>query len=218
MLGENLKDPWFWLGRWCTRCFCMVFFRLRTFGMDNIPKKGAFILISNHQSFLDPVFCGGPPVRPMNFLARDTLFKNWFFGPLISSVNAIPLKRDQADLTAMRTVINLLKKGRNLCLFPEGTRTPDGKIYPLKPGFGLLARRGNASIVPVVIDGAFECWPRTQKLFTPGHLITVHYGRAITPEQIKTLDDEQLAANITDTMRKMQEQIRLKYNKQPFKY
>jgi 1-acyl-sn-glycerol-3-phosphate acyltransferase len=196
----------------------MVFFRLRTYDMDNIPYKGAFLLVSNHQSFLDPIFCGGSPVRPVNFLARETLFKNWFFGPLISSVNAIPLKRDQADLTAMRTVIGILKKGGGLCIFPEGTRSPDGRIAALKPGLGLLARRGNAAIVPVVIDGAFECWPRTKKLFTPGHLITVHYGKAISPEELKKIDDEQLAEILTETMRKMQHQIRLKNGRQPFDY
>jgi 1-acyl-sn-glycerol-3-phosphate acyltransferase len=218
MPAEVLKARWFWFARWCCKCFCMLFFHLRTYDRDNVPEKGAFILVTNHQSFMDPIFCVGPLRRPAHFLARDTLFKNRFFGPLISSVYSIPLKRDQADLTAMRTVIELLKKGRGLCLFPEGTRTQDGRIAPLKPGFGLLARRGRAAIVPVVIDGAYEAWPRTQKLFTPGKLVTVHYGRPISYDELKGVDDEQLAKIITDTMRNMQNQIRLKNGRLPFDY
>lgn len=218
MLKEKLKARWFWLARWMCRVFCMLLFRWRTYGFDNIPEKGPFILISNHQSFLDPIFCGGPPKRHLNFLARDTLFHNWFFGPLITSVNSIPVKRDEADLTAMRTVIEKLKKGQGVCLFPEGTRTEDGRITQLKPGLGLLSRRSNAVIVPVVIDGAFECWPRTQKLFSPGGTIIVQYGKPISAAQAKKMGDEKLAQVLTDTLRRMQAEIRIREGKKPYDY
>ncbi len=218
MLKEKLKARWFWLARWMCRVFGMLLFRWRLYDIDNIPEKGAFILISNHQSFLDPIFCGAPPKRHLNFLARDTLFKNWFFGPLITSVNSIPVKRDEADMTAMRTVIEKLKKGNGVCLFPEGTRTPDGKIAQLKPGLGLLSRRGNAAIVPVVIDGAFERWPRNQKLFSPGGTIIVKYGKAISAEQAKKMGDDKLAQVLTDTLRQMQAEIRIEQGKKPYNY
>jgi 1-acyl-sn-glycerol-3-phosphate acyltransferase len=218
MLKEKLKARWFWLARWMCRVFCMLLFRWRFYDIDNIPEKGPFILISNHQSFLDPIFCGGPPKRHLNFLARDTLFHNWFFGPLITSVNSIPVKRDEADLTAMRTVIEKLKKGQGVCLFPEGTRTEDGRITQLKPGLGLLSRRSNAAIVPVVIDGAFECWPRTQKLFSPGGTIIVQYGKPISAAQAKKMGDEKLAQVLTDTLRHMQTEIRIREGKKPYDY
>jgi 1-acyl-sn-glycerol-3-phosphate acyltransferase len=101
------------------------------------------MLVGNHQSYLDPMFCGIYLKRPLYFLARDSLWKNRFFGRLISSVNTIPVKQDKGDLSAMRKVISKLKEGWGVCLFPEGTRTSDGKITPFKPGFGLLCRRGN---------------------------------------------------------------------------
>jgi 1-acyl-sn-glycerol-3-phosphate acyltransferase len=216
-LEEILNEVWFRFARWICRVFCILFFHLRTYGRDNVPKKGPFILVSNHQSFLDPIFCAAPIKRHSSFVARDTLFTNWFFGPLIASVNAIPVKLGEPDITAMRKVINKLKKGGGVTLFPEGTRTYDGKIAPFKPGLGLLARRGHAPIVPVVIDGAFECWPRNKKLFTPGQ-IHVTYGKPIAVEQVKNMGDEKLAEHLTKTLRQMQTQSRLIQNKKPYEY
>ncbi len=217
MLKEKLKAAWYWYMRWICKFFCILFFRVRSSGRDNVPKKGAFILVSNHQSYLDPIFCIGPLKRPSSCLARDSLFSNRLFGPLISSMNAIPVKLGEADMSAMRKALGKLKKGEGVCLFPEGTRTYDGKIAPLKPGLGLLCRRGDAVIVPVVIDGAFECWPRHKKLFSPGS-ISVCYGKAISAEQAKNMGDKKLAEVLTDTMRQMQTKIRVKQGKKPYDY
>ena len=217
MLKEKLKAAWYWYTRWICKFFCILFFRVRSYGRDNVPKKGAFVLVSNHQSYLDPIFCIGPLKRPSSCLARDSLFTNWFFGLLIASMNAIPVKLGEADMSAMRKALGKLKKGEGICLFPEGTRTYDGKIAPLKPGLGLLCRRGGAVIVPVVIDGAFECWPRHKKLFSPGP-IRVCYGKAISAEQAKNMGDKKLAELLTDTMRQMQTKSRIKQGKKPYDY
>ncbi|MDT8302000.1 MAG: lysophospholipid acyltransferase family protein [Sedimentisphaerales bacterium] len=217
MLKEKLKARWYWLARWICRVFCLLFFRVRTYGRDNIPRKGPFIIVSNHQSYLDPIFCGGLIKRHSSYMARDTLFTNWFFGPLISSVSAIPVKLGEPDISTMRKVIDKLKKGGGVTLFPEGTRTHDGKITPFKPGLGLLSRRGNAPIVPALIDGAFECWPRHKKLFTPGQ-IHITYGKRITVRQVKDMGDKKLAELLTQTLRKMQNQSRIKQNKKPYDY
>jgi 1-acyl-sn-glycerol-3-phosphate acyltransferase len=217
MLKEGLKAKWFWLARWICRLFCILFFRVRSHGRENIPEKGAFVLISNHQSYLDPMLCGGPLKRRVSFLARDSLFTNWFFGPLISSVGTIPVKQGEADISAMRKVIGKLKKGGGVCLFPEGTRSNDGRITPFKPGFGLLCRRGGAAVVPVVIDGAFECWPRHKRLFSPGSIF-ICYGKAIPAERAKKMGDDKLAEFLTDTLRQMQTESRLKQGKKPYDY
>jgi 1-acyl-sn-glycerol-3-phosphate acyltransferase len=120
-------------------------------------------------------------------------------------------------LATIKTVINKLQHGDAVCLFPEATRTKDGKIASLKPGFGLLCRRSNASLLPTVIDGAFECWPRDKKLFSRGS-ITVYYGKVIKPEELKQMDNRQIAAEITDLLRKMQTDIRGKLGKEPYAY
>ncbi len=217
-LNKQPKMRWFRLARWFCWLFCRIFFRLRVYDIENVPRQGAFVLVSNHQSFLDPLFCGVCLERCLYFLARDSLFTNWFFGRLISSVNTIPVRRGEADFTAVKKVIGKLKEGNGVCLFPEATRTKDGKIADFKPGFGLLCRRGDAAIIPVVIEGAFECWPRHKKIFKPGAEIIVCYGKCITAEQVKGMSERDLAEGLTGTLRRMQNDCRIKCGKEPFDY
>jgi 1-acyl-sn-glycerol-3-phosphate acyltransferase len=217
MLKERLKLGWYWLARWACRLFCILFFRFRVYGKENVPKSGAFILAGNHQSYLDPIFCGVALKQHLFFLARNSLFRNRFFALLIYSVNAIPVKRDKPDISSMKKVITKLKQGKGVCLFPEATRTTDGKIRPFKSGFELLCRRANAAVVPVLIDGAFECWPRHKRIFTSGQ-VTVCYGRCVTAEQIKNMSDKKLAEVVTDRLRHMQSEYRKKHQKEPYNY
>jgi cytidylate kinase len=214
---QSPKFRWFRLARWFCKVFCETIFRLHPAGRENVPDQGPLVLICNHQSFLDPVLCGIFVKRPLYFLARDSLFRG-FFGRLIASVNTIPVKRGAADLSAMKTIISKLKEGSGVCLFPEATRTNDGRITPFKPGFGLLCRRGGAAVVPVVIDGAFEAWPRHKKLFSPGGHIMICYGKCIPAEQVRRMGDRKLAEVLTDTLRQMQNDCRVKQGKEPYSY
>ena len=198
--------------------FCRLFFRMRFAGLDNVPSAGPYILAVNHQSFLDPMLAGIALKSQLCFMARDTLFKSRIFGPLLLSVKAIPVRRGQADISSIRKIIEKLKHGNGVCLFPEATRSSDGKIASFKGGFTLLCRRGNAPVVPVLIDGAFECWPRHRKLFKPGSKITVSYGKPISVEQITAMSDDDFARLLTNTLRTMQTQTRIEQGKQPFNY
>jgi 1-acyl-sn-glycerol-3-phosphate acyltransferase len=217
MSKQKLSEMWYWVARFLCQVFTLLFFRYRVRGRTNVPAKGAFILAANHQSFLDPVFCGIGATRALTYMARDSLFRSRIFGGLIRSVSAIPLSRDKADIRAMKLVITRLKEGRAVCLFPEGTRCRDGRITPFKPGFGLLCRRSQAPVLPTLVDGAFECWPRHRKLFSPGP-ITVWIGKPISPEQVRSMTNEQLADHLTQTLRRMQHACRLKQGKQPYDY
>jgi 1-acyl-sn-glycerol-3-phosphate acyltransferase len=194
-----------------------LFFQPRAFNKHRIPKKGGFLLLSNHQSFLDPMLNANPITRPCCFAARDSLFKVPVFGKIVHSVNAIPIKRGHADLTAMRLFVDRLKDGNGLVLYPEGTRTLNGKIAEIKPGFSLLARRANVPIIPSVIDGAYECWPKKQKLFSPGR-VYVNYGPPIPPDKVAALGDREFARYLTKVLRDMQTELRLKVGKKPFDY
>jgi 1-acyl-sn-glycerol-3-phosphate acyltransferase len=217
MSGETVKIAWYFVARFMCQVFCLTFFRFRVQGRQNVPTAGPSILASNHQSFLDPVFCGVAVKCRLLFMARDSLFRSRLFGGLIRSVNAIPIGRDRADIAAMKMVLKQLKEGHSVCLFPEGTRSPDGRIAAFKPGFGLLCRRSGAAVVPVLVDGAFECWPRHKKLFSPGP-ITVCIGTALRPEQVRGMSNEQLADHLTRTLRQMQHDCRLEQGKKPFEY
>ena len=99
-------------------------------------------------------------------------------------------------------------------IFASGNK---GKIAEVKPGFALLSRKGNAQVVPVVIDGAFECWPRSQK-FPKFRKIAVMYGEVITPEQAKELGDREFAKVLTQKLRQMQTELRTKLGKEPYDY
>jgi cytidylate kinase len=212
-----LKFAWYWLAQLGCRMFCTLLFRFRAYGQANVPVEGPVILASNHQSFLDPVFCGVPLRRHLVYVARDTLFRYRLFAFLIHSLNAIPIGRDKADIAAMRAIIARLREGAAVCLYPEGTRTRDGRIIPVKPGFGLLCRRAKAAVVPVVIDGGFEVWPRHNRLFKPGAVMVV-FGPPISPAQIETMSNEALADHLTRTLRQMQHDTRLKQGKPPYVY
>jgi len=123
----------------------------------------------------------------VHYLARSTLFEtSKLFGALIRSLNAVPLKRGAFDKQALRRCIEILSAGNALALFPEGTRTRDGRIGRLHSGFGMIARRSGATIVPTLIQGAFEAWPRTSPLPAP-RPIRVAYGRPIGPDELGRL-------------------------------
>ena len=217
MIREWVLRLWYHIARvMCAILVCLPY-RVRVYGRNNIPKTGPLLVLSNHQSFLDPIFGQAMIGKMFLFLARDTLFKNRFFGAVLHSISVIPIKRGQSDMATIKKVINQLKRGRSVCLYPEGTRTSDGKIADMKPGVALLSRRSGATVVPSVIDGAFECWPRHKKFPSLGK-ITVSYGEPITSERVKELGDEAFAVLLTERLRKMQTELRTKSGRQSFDY
>ncbi len=209
---------WYLFALWVCRMYLVVFFRMHIRGQKNVPRKGPFLLICNHQSYLDPVFCGAPLRRQMAYVGRDTLFTNLIFKTIIASVGTIAVRRDKADLNAIRRMLARLEDGLGLCLFPEATRSMDGKIAPLKPGFAFIVRKSKASIVPVIVDGAFECWPRHQRFFIPGYHIAVQYGRCINYDEIASMTDEQIADYITSILCQMHNKCRIRMHKKPYDY
>jgi len=192
-------------------------YNVRVFGRENIPIDGGMLLLSNHQSFLDPMLCGLSLPREMDYMARDSLFHNRWFGRYIRSVNAFPVHRGKADTRAIKEIIRRLKAGRAVMMFPEATRTEDGRIRTIKSGFELIARRSGATTVPVVIDGAFEVWPRHQILPGMGR-INVQIGQAITPEEAKELGRDKFVAEVNRRLRTMQNELRQRFGKEPFDY
>lgn len=140
---------------------------------------GGAILASTHQSHLDPIVVRTPLARALGFVARKTLFRNPVFGAMISGLGAVQLDRDATTPAGLREVVELLKAGNGLVFFPEGTRSSDGEIAPLRPGVALLAKRSGVPVVPIAVEGTFRCWPRTRRLPRTGR-IRVVYGEPVT--------------------------------------
>ena len=134
-------------------------FSLRMAGGRNLPKTGPALIVANHQSFLDPLMVGLVARRPLVYLARKTLFRQPVFAALIRSLNAVPIDQEGIGKDGIRVILEQLQLGKPVVVFPEGTRTPDGTMQPLKAGIHLLIKRTHAPIVPVGIAGAYQAWP-----------------------------------------------------------
>jgi 1-acyl-sn-glycerol-3-phosphate acyltransferase len=172
-------------------------FRIRTSGFEHFPKSGGVLVLSNHQSHLDPPLLGMMIPRQVRCVARRTLFDNKIFGGLIHSIGAIPLDRDGLGISGVKETLKALKSGEPVLLFPEGTRSKDGALQPLKPGFSALATRGNVPIVPMAIAGAYDAMPRGAKLPRPGR-ISIAMGEAISPAAIREVDERALITLVAE--------------------
>jgi len=123
-------------------------------GREHIPKSGGLIVASNHVSYFDPPLVGTAAVRELHFLAKEELFRPPVFGSLIRAYNAIPIRRGVADLSGLAKAIEVLRSGKALIVFPEGTRSRDGQLRSARPGVGMLAVGTDALIVPCSITGS----------------------------------------------------------------
>jgi 1-acyl-sn-glycerol-3-phosphate acyltransferase len=176
-------------------------------GQENVPKTGAVLVVSNHQSHFDPPLIGSGCARRMNYLARESLFKFPPFRWLIRSLDAIPLDRDGIGLAGLKESLRRLKRGEMVLIFPEGRRTSDGQIAAFRPGFTVLASRSGAAILPVAIEGAYDAWPRWRKFPKPG-TVHIHFGLPILPEEVRGRDDRELAAEVERRIRQCHAELR----------
>jgi 1-acyl-sn-glycerol-3-phosphate acyltransferase len=158
---------------------------------EPLPERGGLLVISSHQSHLDPVLLGLACDRLLSSLARSSLFRFKPFAVLISLLDAVPIDRNASMVAAMKAVIARLQSGKAVTVFPEGSRTFDGRLAEFKPGFGLIAKRAEVPIVPVAIVGAYECWPRTRLLPRPGR-VRLEFGRIIPAAEVAALSEREL--------------------------
>ncbi len=167
---------------------------LRASGRANIPRTGPVLLVSNHLSHLDVLVLGILLDRPLNYVARSTLFF-WPLGPFIRSLGAFPINREGMGAEGFKETLRRVRSGGMVALFPEGTRSPDGDLAELKAGIARLVQKTRAPIVPAAIAGTFEAWPRSRPFPVP-HPLRVHFGPPISPDQAASLDADALTALI----------------------
>jgi 1-acyl-sn-glycerol-3-phosphate acyltransferase len=183
-IGYQTLKTFFWIT-------AKTFFRFTWRGKEYFPGEGGALICCNHQSYFDPVLVGICFRQQLNFMARKTLFNTFLFGRIIRYLDAIPVDRDGMSLGGIKETLKRLKKGEGVVVFPEGTRSQDGKIGQLKPGFCALARRGHVRILPAAVDGAFDAWPRSARLPRFTKVCTV-FGPEITVAEIEQMSDDQL--------------------------
>lgn len=145
--------------RFLLRVIYTLLFRLEAKGLHHIPAEGPVILASNHISNFDPPTIGVKVSRKVHFMAKEELFKIPIFGSLIHAFGAFPVKRGGVSKDAIKSGISLLKSGKMMGIFPEGSRSSKGAA---KKGAAMIAMRSGAVIVPVAIVGGYRLFRKTK--------------------------------------------------------
>lgn len=191
---------------WAARLAARWIYRTRIEHVHRIPAVGPVILASNHASLADPPLIGGSVPRAVSFLARDTLFQIPVLGWYIRKLNAVPVNRDGGGGAGLKAILDRLHGGAAILLFPEGTRTSDGRLRPARSGIGLTVIKSGAPVVPIRLHGTYEAWGRHQRFPGPGRFRVV-VGEPLRFEALraeaKTCDKERLKAiyqEVADTI------------------
>jgi 1-acyl-sn-glycerol-3-phosphate acyltransferase len=198
----------YFISRLILKLFFKIYLRMRVYGRENIPKNGAFILASNHVSYLDPPVLGCACPRPLNYMAKEELFRNWAFGALLRSYHVFPVRRGEGDPGAIKEAMRRLKAGGILLVFPEGTRSETGQIQKAQVGIGYLGLMAGVPILPAYVEGAREVLPRGAKGIRPA-AVSVYFGKMIEPSRLKFSGDkreasQQLADYVVEEIVKIQ--------------
>lgn len=205
----------FWLLRGA-RNLCDIQF----YGKENLVEKGPLIVASNHTSYLDPILLGISYRRPLGFMARHTLFTNPYFGWLIRNVYAFPVERDGegGSIKALKAFCKRLGQERGVVIFPEGTRSENGRLKPFESSVGMLAVRGKSPVQPIYIMGAWHVWPKGGKC-RPAPL-RIYIAPAIYPKENlkrneKRQEQERIGAELYKVLSQLEERAWAEY---PEKY
>jgi 1-acyl-sn-glycerol-3-phosphate acyltransferase len=181
------------------RICCTAWFDLKAYGLENVPKTGGVLRAANHQSYLDPVVVAVLLRRPVSYMAKSELFVNPFMGWLIRTLHAFPVRQGRGDVGALKETIKRLRDGYAMNIYPEGSRTEDGKIAPLLKGIALVIRKSGVPVVPVAIAGSFEAWPKGHTIFHASP-VRVVYGQ---PMNLADLDEDEIIKRLNAAIREL---------------
>ena len=153
----------YWVGYTLFKAMGEAYFNRRVTGMEKLLDEKGVLMCSNHESFIDPPFCGIVHDFQIAYLARKTLFKG-IFKWIYESWDAIPIDQEKHDMSSLKKIIKRLKQKDNVLMFPEGARTLDGNLQPGLPGVGLIVAKANCKVQPMRIFGAREVLARGKGL------------------------------------------------------
>lgn len=185
--------------RWTARLTMTLYFRIRVHGLANYPKQDGFLICSNHQSHLDPVIVGAVCPRPINTVGRDTLTRFKPFGWFLYFLDLIAIDREGTGLSGVKETMKRLKRKETVLMFPEGTRTRDGELQPLKLGFITIARKAKAPLLPIAFDGGYQAMPRSSFMIHPTRIHVV-MGRPIYEPEYRFMTDQELGDLVAERM------------------
>lgn len=146
--------------RWLARTLWKFYGGLDVRGLEHIPKSGPFLLISNHQSFLDPILTMAVCPRILHSMAKSTQFTSPTFRKLLTQLYSFPVRRFEIDPQAVRHVLRRLRAGQGVAIYIEGERSWDGRLQRPRLGTVRLALKAGVPIIPCRVEGAYDAWPR----------------------------------------------------------
>ena len=157
--------------------------RLEVRGLDKVPPGMSFIVASNHASYIDPPLLGGVFPGRLRYLAKESLFRNPVMGFLISTLGAVSVKREDSQRAGavMKIMLARLALGESFLIFPEGTRSSDGKLLPLESGAAFLSVKSGVPLLPVYISGSSDVMP-PHRFFPRPAKVRVTFGDPIFPD------------------------------------
>ncbi|MFG6443749.1 lysophospholipid acyltransferase family protein [Microbacterium sp. P07] len=169
------------LGRLVVAPLARMIYRPRIEGRSNVPRTGPVIFASNHLSFIDSIAIPVAAPRPVHFLAKSSYFEKWASREFFTAIGAIAVKRGagQAALDALDLQRQLLDDGRAVALYPEGTRSLDGRLYKGRTGVAFLALQTGAPVVPVGLVGTDVVMPVGARFPSMSERITVRFGEPL---------------------------------------
>jgi 1-acyl-sn-glycerol-3-phosphate acyltransferase len=158
--------------------------RARLEGLENIPEDGPFILIANHQSYLDPILIQAVVRRPIHTMSKSTQFSDAITGPIVKSLKGFPVRRFQVDPQAVRLALRILRHGHGVGIYVEGERTWDGRLQPPRLGTIRLLLKAGVPVIPCGVSGTYDIWPRWDRRLRRG-TVRIRFGE---PIRFPTLD------------------------------
>lgn len=176
--------------------YLKLFYKWKIYGAENIPNNGPVILIANHISNFDPVVVICSIDRQVHYMAKEELFKVPILGKLLSIYGTFPIKRGGNDRKAIKTGLEILKNGKILGIFPEGTRSKTGEMGKGLPGAALFALKSDAIVVPIGIVSTYKYFD----------FITINIGKPINLDEFKK--EKTSSDDLNDAINYMMEQIK----------
>lgn len=186
------------------RLFFTTFMDMKVYGAGTFPRTGGVLIVCNHQSFLDPLLIGTAAPRALSAMAKSELFANPFFGWLIRSYGAFPVRQAGSAAGAIKETIDRLREGKALTIYAEGSRTMDGEVRPFEKGTALVVRRAKVAVVPAAIYGSFEAFPTGTK-FPTLHPFRVMFG---PPMMLHDKRPDEITTILEGKVRQMYAQLR----------
>lgn len=174
-----------------------ILYRLKRYGLEDGHEK-AVILAGNHSSFLDPCVISICWPDDVHFFAKKELFNGGFLGWLIRKLNTHPLNIRASNLESMKLIAQLLKEGKEIVLFPEGTRSFDGELMEGQPGVAMFAMHADCPIVPTYIHGTYDAFPRGRKFPKLFGKMACVYGKPIHPKNYRHLAKKEARRLMTE--------------------